>query len=458
MSERMDGSETEPRLQSPADLHGKSAGGTLLICVERAATGNALEKAFEAHHWSSLTVSDGERAKWLVGVRNFAVVVISGGSPAWLRELVTLVRGATTAPILVLTECGSRLHPQLLDLGADMVADHDVDDHWLDSAVNALIRRTGVAFPKLRYLVCEGLRLDVFSRTIEIDGEQVDLSPIELSLLDFLMTHPQVALRHQTIIKAVWSWKYADERNALRIHINRLRKKLKDVSAEPRFIRSLRGVGYSFIQPVSQFSESVTTSTQVSEGGQALTLTLRLRALRSLLQTAADFEEASRMLVEFMVYEGACDAGGVFVRDDADDKRLRLVAQYGMPKSWRDAVKAGVPLTAGFLAADTVLSGETSHYVDITTMSERYRSTAKLLKAAELPVILSVPLIQSNVIYGALGYSARVDRAFTPVHLMLLESAAFLLSSTMGAGGPAAALDTEDLPSPIRLAPRPKAV
>jgi two-component system KDP operon response regulator KdpE len=457
LSEHLDGTESEPRLQSPSDLHGKSAGGTVLICVERAATGSAIEKALEAHHWSSLTVTEGERAKWLVGVRNFAVVVISGGSPAWLRELVTLVRGSTTAPILVLTECGGRLHPQLLDLGADMVGDHDVDDHWLDSAVNALIRRTGTAFPKLRYLVCEGLRLDVFSRTIEIDGKQVDLSPIELSLLDFLMTHPQVALRHQTIIKAVWSWKYADERNALRIHVNRLRKKLNDVSAEPRFIRSLRGVGYSFIQPVSQFSESVTTSTQVSEGGQALTLTLRLRALRSLLQTAPTFEEAARMLVEFMVYEGVCDAGGVFVRDD-DDKRLRLVAQYGMPKAWQEAVKAGVPLTAGFLSADTVLSGETSHYVDITTMSERYRSTARLLKAAELPVILSVPLIHRNVIYGALGYSARVDRAFTPVHLMLLESAAFLLGSTMGAGGPAAAIRDEELPAPIRLSPRHKAV
>jgi DNA-binding response OmpR family regulator len=458
LSERLDGTESEPRLQSPSDLHGKSAGGTVLVCVERASTGNVIEKALEAHHWSSLTVTEGERAKWLVGVRNFAVVVVSGGSPAWLRELVTMVRGATTAPILVLTECGSRLHPQLLDLGADMVGDHDADDHWLDAAVNALIRRTGAAVPKLRYLVCEGLRLDVFSRTIEIDGEQVDLSPIELSLLDFLMTHPQVALRHQTIIKAVWSWKYSDERNALRIHINRLRKKLKDVSAEPRFIRSLRGVGYSFIQPVSQFSESVSTSTHVSEGGQALTLTLRLRALRSLLQTASSFEHASRMLVEFMVHEGVCDAGGVFIRDPDDDRRLRLVAQYGMPTAWRDAVKAGVPLTAGFLAADTVLSGETSHYVDITTMSERYRSTARLLKAAELPVILSVPLIQRNVIYGALGYSARVDRAFSPVHLMLLESAAFLLGSTMGAGGAAAAIEEAEPTAPIRLSRRPRAV
>ena len=92
------------------------------------------------------------------------------------------------------------------------------------------------------------------------------MPPIEFHLLRFLMTHPQVALRHGTIIKAVWDWKYPDERNALRICVNRLRKRLGDTATEPRFIQSLRGFGYSFVLPVSQFAADLSEPGSLEAG------------------------------------------------------------------------------------------------------------------------------------------------------------------------------------------------
>ena len=82
------------------------------------------------------------------------------------------------------------------------------------------------------------------------------MPPNEFHLLRFLMTHPQVAPRHGTIMNAVWDWKYPDERNALRICVNRLRKRLGDTATEPA---SSSPCAASAIRSCSQYRNSPPT-------------------------------------------------------------------------------------------------------------------------------------------------------------------------------------------------------
>jgi two-component system KDP operon response regulator KdpE len=171
-------------------------------------------------------------ARWLASVRQPHVVIIAGQTPGWSARAVVTIRGATTAPILVLAEFGPDAHARLFESGADMVAGAGASETWLVAAVTALVRRHRPARAALRYLECDGLRLDLVAHKATVDGEPCEMPPSEFLLLRFLMTHPQVALRHSTIIKAVWDWKYADDRNALRICVNRLRKRLGDTAVE----------------------------------------------------------------------------------------------------------------------------------------------------------------------------------------------------------------------------------
>jgi DNA-binding response OmpR family regulator len=403
--------------------------GTMLFCAEPGSL-NSLRtaSALEARGWSVSTVDDTDRARWLASVRTFHTIVIAGCSDNWVTTSLTAVRAATTSPILVLAGGSLRRHGVLVELGADMVAEPHASDDWVLAAVAALARRSAATAPVLRYLECEGLTLDVLSRKIIIDGVETELSPIEFGLLLTLMTHAQVALRHQAIIKEVWNWKYGGDRNALRIQITRLRKKLNDTSDEPRFIRSLRSYGYSFIQSVSQLADDLSAVGGDPGKERIAGLASELRRLGRLLQTAPSLQDAVGKLVRTVVEHDVCDAAAVLSRDDSSG-RLQLMAQCGMPEAWLNAVRQGVPLHHAFISAETVLTAQTYHFVDITAAPHRYGSSARLLKAAQLPVMLSIPLANRSGIWGQLGYSATADHAFTPAHLMLLEGAGLVLGA-----------------------------
>jgi DNA-binding winged helix-turn-helix (wHTH) protein len=240
------------------------------------------------------------------------------------------------------------------------------------------------------------------------------------------MTYPQVALRHGTIIKAVWDWKYPDERNALRICVNRLRKRLGDTTGEPRFIQSLRGLGYSFVLPVSQFAADLSEPGSLDADSSLHELAAESRNLQAGLLAARTLRDAADFLVTSVVRDGICRAAAVMVRDG---KMLQLIAQAGNTPAWQATVGRGVPLARSFVAADSVLSGQTRHFVNIVDLNKHYSSTAGLMKEADLPVLLSIPLTNRARVWGHIGFAARSSSAFTPAHLMLLEGSGRLLGA-----------------------------
>jgi DNA-binding response OmpR family regulator len=417
---------------SPTDLRNSVvAAGAAVVCAELPSCGahGSVTGVLRRHGWSCPDVVDLERARWLASVRRLQVVTIIGATANWTVQAVLTIRAVTTVPILVLTDLGGEAQPRLFESGADMVAVSGASEAWLIAAITALVRRHRPNRQSLRYLECDGLRLDILSHKVTVDGQECEMPPTEFQLLRFLMTHPQVALRHGTIIKSVWDWKYPDERNALRICVNRLRKKLGDTATEPRFIQSLRGFGYSFVLPVSQFAADLSDSGPLAATGGLHELATEFRQLRAGLFAAGTLQEAASFLVTSVVRDGICDAAAVLVRDG---KMLRLASQAGNTPAWRAVVGQGIPLSRGFVAADTVLSGQPRHFVNIVEMSRHYSSTAGLMKEADLPVLLSIPLTSRNFVWGHIGFGAHDGNAFTPAHLMLLEGAGYLLGALAG--------------------------
>ena len=419
---------------SPADLQSSAVpAGTALVCAEPAVAGVAeiVAGTLVRHGWASSVAADLDRARWLASVRQLHVIIILGQTPRWSAQAVVTIRAVTTAPILVLAEFGYDAHARLFESGADMVSVAGVGDAWLAAAVSALVRRHRPSRAALRYLECDGLRLDLASHKVSVDGQPCEMPPIEFQLLRFLMTYPLMALRHETIIKAVWDWKYPDERNALRICVNRLRKRIGDTTSKPRFIQSLRGLGYSFVLPVSQFAADLSEPGSLDADSSLHQLAAESRNLQAGLLAARTLRDAVDFLVTSVVRDGICDAAAVLVRDG---KMLQLAGQAGMTPAWQATMRDGIPLTRGFVAADTVLSGETRHFVNIVDLSRHYSSTAGLLKEADLPAMLSIPLTNRAHVWGHIGFAARSSSAFTPAHLMLLEGSGHLLGALADPG------------------------
>ena len=93
----------------------------------------------------------------------------------------------------------------------------------------------------------DGLEVDFNARSVAVDNENIVLTATEFNLMWELVTHSGEVLTHRVLLHSVWGDEYGEEREYLRVFVNRLRHKLKDDPTSPRFIKTVPGVGYQFI-------------------------------------------------------------------------------------------------------------------------------------------------------------------------------------------------------------------
>jgi DNA-binding response OmpR family regulator len=89
-----------------------------------------------------------------------------------------------------------------------------------------------------------GLEMDTGARTVTVDGVAVDLTRTEFDVLAALAARPRMAFSRQQVIEEVWGPGWYGDDHVVDVHIGHVRTKLGDTAAEPRFIRTVRGVGY----------------------------------------------------------------------------------------------------------------------------------------------------------------------------------------------------------------------
>ena len=91
-----------------------------------------------------------------------------------------------------------------------------------------------------------GLIIDRRSREVTLDGELIDVTRTEFDLLDLLSRHPRQVFTSRQIFDSLWQSSWFDGDHVIESHISRLRRKLGESATEPRFIHTVRGVGYRF--------------------------------------------------------------------------------------------------------------------------------------------------------------------------------------------------------------------
>jgi len=88
------------------------------------------------------------------------------------------------------------------------------------------------------------LVVDEAAREVRMGGEPVALTRIEFDLLAALAAHPHQALSRRQLVEMVWDTAWTGDEHLVDVHIGRIRKKLGDEATSPRFIHTLRGIGY----------------------------------------------------------------------------------------------------------------------------------------------------------------------------------------------------------------------
>lgn len=138
-----------------------------------------------------------------------------------------------------------------LDSGADDYITKPFEFDEMLARVRALGRQ-GLAKDS-RWLRCDDLELDLYSRTAKRDGRAISLQNREFSLLEYFMRNPDRVLSHANIGEGVWGAAHLPGDNLVAVYVGCLRKRLDIGQARP-FIRTFRGVGYRFdtsLEPAS---------------------------------------------------------------------------------------------------------------------------------------------------------------------------------------------------------------
>jgi DNA-binding response OmpR family regulator len=114
--------------------------------------------------------------------------------------------------------------------------------------VRAILRRVEriATPPSTEPLVRGGLALDPARRRVTVDGEDVQLTPLEFEILHTLALDPGVVFTREQLMDRVWGYRdYAGGR-VVDSHVARIRRKIREDGNEPRFVRTVHGVGYAF--------------------------------------------------------------------------------------------------------------------------------------------------------------------------------------------------------------------
>ncbi|MDR7435007.1 MAG: response regulator transcription factor [Armatimonadota bacterium] len=162
-------------------------------------------------------------------------------------EVLRILRRESRIPVLILTAKGGELERVLgLEIGADDYVTKPFSPRELVARVKAILRRTGPAEPARPVVLRVGdLVLDPTTREVTVEGKPLELTTKEFELLQLLMNHPRRVFTRDMLLERLWGPDYFGSSRTVDMHISRLREKLGDDPSNPRYIVTVRGVGYT---------------------------------------------------------------------------------------------------------------------------------------------------------------------------------------------------------------------
>ncbi len=225
-------------------------GPTILVVDDEPPIIDLVRGYLEREGFTVHAASDGPSA--VAAVRDLApdVVVLDVMLPGFDGiDVCRQIRSFSDAYVLMLTARSEEIDRVVgLSVGADDYLVKPFSPRELVARVKALLRRprsgTSVA-PATPF----GLDIDQPRRAVLVDGAPVELTAIEFDILAFLAREPGVVIRRQAILDDVWGPEVVADNHLIDVHVANLRHKLGDDPAHPRFIETIRGVGFRLREP-----------------------------------------------------------------------------------------------------------------------------------------------------------------------------------------------------------------
>lgn len=165
-------------------------------------------------------------------------------------EVCRRIREESNVPIIFLTAKNEELDKIMgLTLGSDDYLTKPFNSAELLLRVKAVLRRTSEGANENNdqdIIRVPGMAINRRSMGVEVDGHEVELTHKEFELLWFLASRPNQVFTRDRLIYQIWNTEYFEDTGIVTTLVKRLREKIETDPANPRFIKTIRGIGYKF--------------------------------------------------------------------------------------------------------------------------------------------------------------------------------------------------------------------
>lgn len=225
----------------------------LLVIDDEANLRHTLSYALRQEGYEVLTAADGDEGLALFRQAAPDLVILDVMLPGQDGfEVCRRLRRESDVPVVMLTARDTELDKIVgLEIGADDYLSKPFSMRELIARVRALLRRTTrrAEAPASGTLERAGLAVDTSRRQIRAGATAIELKPKEFDLLVHLMSHAGLVFTREQLLTAVWGVDHAADSRTVDTHVKTLRERLGDDAARPRWIETVRGVGYRFRDP-----------------------------------------------------------------------------------------------------------------------------------------------------------------------------------------------------------------
>lgn len=194
---------------------------------------------------------DGQEAYDMAKSKKYDIILLDIMLPVYTGlEVCQMIREFSDVPIIMLTAKGEDMDKIMgLEYGADDYITKPFNILEVKARMKAIFRRNGkVAVDKKtsNNIEAKGMKIEVDSRRVYIDGDEANLTAKEFDLVYLLISNPNKVYSRDQLLNEIWGSSYPGDGRTVDVHVRRLREKIEPNPAEPKYIHTKWGVGYYF--------------------------------------------------------------------------------------------------------------------------------------------------------------------------------------------------------------------